>query len=244
MFQNSTSLESVNIPVGLSGLKVLQFSDLHYLVTVDNAYLEKLVNKINLTKPDIVVFTGDLLDSSISYLDDDYNDLTNALKKIECSLSKYYVKGEEDYKIDAVNHILEDAGFIDLTNKSDIITSSNLDRIEIYGFGSFSRGDLVARDSNLNTYSIALFHEADMINQLKNFGFDLALAGHSHGNQINLGFINQMFSKENAKEHVKGFYEVNHTKLFVNNGIGSSSNIKLRFFNPPSISLFRLVHAS
>lgn len=234
-------VESEQIPASLSGLKILQFSDLHYLTTTDKVYLDKLVNKINLTKPDIVVFTGDLLDSSISYSEEDYQDLTNALKKIECEFSKYYVKGEEDYKIEMASNILDSAGFINLTNKSDVITSSESEKIEIHGFGSITEDDFLVRSSNTISYSIALFHEADMISKLEHSNFNLALTGHSHGNQINLGPINQVFSKKHAKDYSKGFYQVNNTLLFVNSGIGTSNNMKLRFSTPPSISLFRLV---
>lgn len=238
---NEEKVESKEIPSSLSGLKVLQFSDLHYLTTIDSTYLDKLVTNINKTKPDIVVFTGDLLDSSISYRDEDYEYLLNALKKIECTFTKYYVKGEEDYKIEIANDILDSAGFTNLTNKSDVITSNDLEKIEIHGFGCFSEDDFLVRSSNSNFYSIALFHEADMISKLEQSNFNLALSGHSHGNQINLGFLSQVFSKEYAKDYNKGFYQVNNTLLFVNSGIGSSSNMKLRFLNPPSISLFRLV---
>jgi len=241
LFVEEVKIESSRVPASLSGLKVVQFSDLHYLTTFDHAYLDKLVSKINLTKPDIVVFTGDLLDSGISYRDEDYEDLINVLTKIECEISKYYVKGEEDYKVEKADYILSSAGFINLTNESDVITSSSFEKIEIHGFGTLSDEDFIDYSANSNTYSIALFHEADMILKLKDSYFDLALAGHSHGNQIHLGFMNQIFSKENAKEYVNGLYKLDSTTLFVNSGIGTSKSMKLRFLTPPSISLFRIV---
>ena len=54
---------SKKLPQELNGLKIVQFSDLHYGSTVKNKELKKIVSMINETEADIVVFTGDLIDT-------------------------------------------------------------------------------------------------------------------------------------------------------------------------------------
>ena len=55
-----------SIPESFDGFKIVHFSDIHFGTTVNEKELESIVNKINLLKPDILVFTGDLFDNSVT----------------------------------------------------------------------------------------------------------------------------------------------------------------------------------
>ena len=61
------------------GLKIAHFSDLHYGMSVNEKKLNIIVNKINMTKPDIVVFTGDLIDKNIKITDEIFELLVSKL---------------------------------------------------------------------------------------------------------------------------------------------------------------------
>src|SRR5436190_24086743 len=50
-----------SLPKSLTGLKIVQFSDLHFHGNFSNRFLRKLTRKIHETNPDILVFTGDFL---------------------------------------------------------------------------------------------------------------------------------------------------------------------------------------
>ena len=56
------SVINKKIPESFHGFKIVQFSDTHYGMTTFSDELKNMVNKINTLKPDIVVFTGDLID--------------------------------------------------------------------------------------------------------------------------------------------------------------------------------------
>ena len=71
------------IPKSLYGIKIVHFTDLHYGMGVDDNKLKKLVNLINETKPDIVFFTGDLLDNKTKLTEDIEKILVNNLSKIK-----------------------------------------------------------------------------------------------------------------------------------------------------------------
>ena len=84
------------IPDNFNGTKIVQFSDLHYGTTMSLENLKKIVKMINETKPDIVVFTGDLIDKSYKLKNNEQEKIINQLKKIETTLGKYAILGEED----------------------------------------------------------------------------------------------------------------------------------------------------
>ena len=75
-----------SIPSGFDGIKIVHFSDLHYNRAITSAKVDKIIEEINLINPDIVVFTGDLIDKDMVITDSDYEYLTKAFKRIN---SKY-----------------------------------------------------------------------------------------------------------------------------------------------------------
>ena len=62
---NEYKIVTNTIPESFHGTKIVQFSDIHYGTTINKNQLKNIVNKINNLKPDIIVFTGDLLDNNI-----------------------------------------------------------------------------------------------------------------------------------------------------------------------------------
>lgn len=244
LFVKEVTLESSLIPESLSGLKVVQFSDLHYGITTGEKELDKLVQKIQLIRPDILVFTGDLLDSSKSYQEDDYNVLIEALSNMEVPISKYYIKGNQDYFNEKIDQIFERAGFVSLNNQSDMVYGNNTEKIQLVGMGSFLKNDFQMEEAFKNTedglYTIALFHEPDNIMELKNKNIQLALAGHSHNNQNGIPYLRDLFTKEGARTYYDNHYQIQNTEFFINSGIGTGHH-KLRIFAPPTINLYRLV---
>lgn len=236
-------VESGKISDTLSGLKIVHISDLHYKTTIDKSYLKKLTREINKLKPDILVFTGDLLSDEIEYSGDDYKDLIYYFSKME-SNSKYYVRGNLDYKDNDVTNILESANFISLNNKEDYIYGSDNSKIIIHGLGSFLENDFdsssafITNDDTL--FNIALFHEPDNILELRDKSIDLALAGHSLNNRVNLPTVKDMLSIDGAIDYYDDYYNLNKMHLYVNAGIGTNKN-RLRLFTPPTVNFYRIV---
>ena len=64
-------LESKILSSNFSGFKVVHFSDLLYKSTIDQDDVKKVVEKINLLKADIVIFSGDLVSKGISLSEED-----------------------------------------------------------------------------------------------------------------------------------------------------------------------------
>lgn len=240
---------SKNLPIEFNGMKIIQFTDLHYGTTINKAEVNKMVSEINSYRPDIVVFTGDLIDSSYSTTTKDITFLTEALNKIKVTTGKYSVRGNHDYNNDNYISILQGAGFNLLDNSYDLIYYNGLNPILITGVGSELKDDIdinkaftytLGTDANANIYTITLLHEPDVIDSvIKDYKVDLALSGHSHNGQVRLPFIGSIFKIEGAKNYHDQEYDIKNTKLFISGGLGTSM-YKVRFFNRPSFNLYRL----
>lgn len=102
-----------NIKEDLHGIKIVHFSDLHYGSSINSKNIKKVINKINELEPDIVVFTGDLLDLRYTekYTKKEIDILTNALKDINASLGKYSIIGNHDYNYNELSNIYYNSNF-------------------------------------------------------------------------------------------------------------------------------------
>lgn len=229
------------IPKSFSGLKIAHFSDVHYGRTTNFEDFKKLINEINLTKPDIIIFTGDFIDKDINASKDEITKIKDELIKLESTYGKYYVSGNHDIKLKNYNEIFDFAGFINLDDKYDIIYSKNNDSILITGISYNS--DLKYLEElykqNLPSYKINIMHTPDTYNDIKKYNYNLVLAGHSHNGQINIPFYGAIYTPKGAKDYYKPYYKLENTDFYISSGIGTS-NYNFRLFNRPSFNLYRL----
>lgn len=242
-------IESSLIGEDFDGLKVVHFSDLHYLRVTNNDKLKEIVDEINLIKPDIVFFTGDLIDKDFTLTDKDKDDLINRLSSIKAKYGKYAVLGNHDYvkNIEIFKDIYSNSNFNLLQNSYDIIYSSNNDKLFIGGVDNYSYNEAdinkvmeYFNDNSDISYKIILVHEPDYIdNILTNYNVNLVLAGHSHNGQINIPYIKNFFLPYGSRKYYENYYKVNDTDLYISSGIGESS-VNFRLFNKPSINFYRI----
>jgi len=89
------TIKNDKIPNSFKELKIIHFSDVLY-VSNSKTKLNNLVEQINKNKPDIIIFTGDLFKSDIKYTNEDFDYLKESFNKLEASLYKYAVIGDND----------------------------------------------------------------------------------------------------------------------------------------------------
>lgn len=244
---------SISAPItdNFHGLKIVHFSDLHFGMTIYEKELDNLVNKINFIKPDIVVFSGDLIDKSENITDKDKQIIIDKLKSINTSLGKYSVSGNHDNEL--YSDIMSKSGFILLNNSYDLIYKGNNSPILIAGVTS-NTVDKTSMDDKLKTtydylstnnieYKILLMHEPDYIDNIKENTFNLVLSGHSHGGQVKIPFMNDLVKVNGSRKYYDDYYEVNNTKLYISSGLGTTW-FKLRLFNKPSFNFYRIIKES
>ena len=163
-----------SLPTSYYGLKIVHFSDLHYGRTIKEKELINLINKINLTKPDVVVFTGDLVDKDCVLTEEIKSQLENNLKNIKSTYGNYYIKGNHDTYFNSYELIMNNSNFINLNNNYDIITNMNKDKIFIGGAFTYNDKepeiDIVTDHlkDNEYDYKILIMHMPDSVSCLKN----------------------------------------------------------------------------
>lgn len=226
------------------GLKIVHITDLHYGNTTNNSDLKKIVDKVNLIKPDIIVFTGDLLDKELN--NEELGEFKSTLNNMKSNIKKYAVNGNHDENF---SEILKETGFADLNNNYDSLYNSNNSVILFSGINTNDDindaikniNNFLSDEQNTNNiiYKIMLMHEPDKILDFDYNNYDLILAGHSHNGQITIPFIGSLYKPNGSKKYYKDYYELEGTKLYISGGIGTST-LKLRLFNKPSINLYRL----
>lgn len=238
-------VESSLLPESFHGFKIVQMSDLHYLTTVKEKEVEKIVSKINELKPDIVVFTGDLIDSSKTPTEKELNSLINSLNNIEVTTGLYAIKGNHDYIDDSFEKVFNKTKFQILDNSYQLIYYKGTTPILLTGVGSILENDCDINQAFSfsemdNLYTISLLHEPDGIDDMINqYHVDLALAGHSHNGQIRLPGIGAIMKVKEGKNYPNEKYILGDTKLYVSGGLGTSI-YEFRWFNKPSINFYRL----
>ena len=239
-------IESTKLPDSFHGLKIVQFSDIHYGTTIDLKKLNDIIDNINELKPDIIFFTGDLFDKNIVINNEDKTNIINALNRLECTLYKYAIYGDEDLNYNFYKEIMDLSNFKLLDNENTLIYYEDTTPIELIGFNTMSNNpnyiivtNYVDKIDTTNLYKIVLTHETNSIDHFINYHPDLILAGDTLGGLIKVPFLKPLFLNTNSSKYYREYYKINQTDIFISNGLGTS-NINSRFNNFPSISLYRL----
>ena len=199
---------------------------------VDLKKIDNIVNSINENNADIVVFTGDLIKTSLS--SDKQAELIEYLSKIECKYNKYAILGDHD-TLDS-KEILTDSNFKILDNDYDLLHQNDITPIMIVGGNKIEELNLDKEEYN---YSIALIHKPDYLDDIIDKGFNLILAGHSLGGQIRLPFVGGIIKQDGASTYTNNYYNKNNTIIYISYGIGNDK-YDFRFLNKPSYNIYRL----
>ncbi|GGA87835.1 metallophosphoesterase [Ornithinibacillus halotolerans] len=238
-------ITSSKIPTSFDGFKIVQFSDTHLGFHYNLDQFKELVNKINHLSPDLVVFTGDLVDDPNNY---EWNSrIIELLQSLNATKGKYWIYGNHDhggYGTEIVYDVMNQAQFKLLQNNHDVI-QINADRIILAGIDDVILGkpnlSEAIKNTNPDLFTILLAHEPDFADTTLQFPVDVQLSGHSHGGQVRLPFIGHLYTPIYAEKYVEGKYTFSKSnlELFVSRGIGTT-RLPYRFLCKPEITLFTL----
>ncbi|HIR58994.1 MAG TPA: metallophosphoesterase [Candidatus Onthousia excrementipullorum] len=234
---NEEAIVNSKLPESFSGLKVIQFGDLHYS---NYDLLKEVVNAITKRNPDLILFTGDLLGNE-DLTPKNRKKLVKELKKLNSTLGKYAVLGESDND-DAIS-ILVDCGFKVLDDSNELIYNESNEPIMLVGLNTNNDSinyDKAFTNYNDTTYTITIFHKPDYIDEfVEVYPVDLALAGHSHLGEIRIPYLLNLASKDHASKYINSYYKINNTEFYITSGIGTDT-YDVRINARPSINFFRL----
>lgn len=244
------TIRSAMLPAGFDGVKIIQFSDTHIGFQYTIEQLAKLVAKINELNPDLIVFTGDLLDDPRHFTEKKRTIIT-LLQQLEAPLGKFAVYGNHDhggYGSDLYKQMMEQSGFTLLLNDSADVRLLDGSSIWISGIddamlGKPNLAEAMSKIPN-ESYTILLSHAPDKADEAAQYSIQLQLSGHSHGGQIQIPFYGPLVTPPFAEKYVEGFYDGGNNKefkLYVNRGLGTT-RLPFRFLSQPELTLFTLRH--
>ena len=238
------------LPNNFNGLKIIQFSDLHYGSTMFEENIKKIKKQINERKPDLILFTGDLIDQKYNITQEEKEKLLSYLKNMEAKLGKYAVLGDEDNE-EAAN-LLSQSNFIILKNEYDLIYNKNNNPILLIGLSSLLKEEqkigeayqyFSQESANKDIFTITMVHEPDSAIDITDLypSTDFILAGHSHNGYIRIPYLNfPLYTTKGAKKYSQDFYQIKDTKMYISGGLGTKNNSGIRLFCRPSFNFYRL----
>lgn len=229
------TIVSPALPDSFRGYRIVQFSDAHVGTWgTDTTFVSKLVSTINALNPDLVVFTGDVVNRSSAEL----VPFLNILARIHARDGVYSVMGNHDYgdyadwdseeehdmDIRSMRSYQYFMGWRQLVNSRDFISRDN-DSIAIIGvenwgeppfnqYGDLNEAYSFSPDSTHNVndtlFKILLSHNPEHwrreVSHVSNI--DLTLSGHTHAMQMTLGAMGRRWSPSALRyEEWGGLYE-------------------------------------
>lgn len=224
----------------LSGLRIIHLSDLHNKTFGKNQ--EKLIKKIDSYKPDIIVFTGDQVDSRRK----GHENALTLMQELSKTYPIYSINGNHDYCEDGyeLKKEMDSLGVVTLENAYDIYYYNNVP-IQIKGVEDPIFYHKSSRDKEFkasieilddSVYNILLSHRPERFNDYVDAKYNLVLTGHTHGGQLRLPFIGGVIAPHQGMfpEYDSGVHKSNNTTMIVSRGLGNSL-FPFRIFNNPEI---------
>ena len=248
---NEYEVVSDRIPQGFEGFRIAQVSDLHNAEFGEGN--EKLIQLLSQTDPDIIVLTGDLIDSRHTDIEIALDFGRQAIKLAPV----YYVSGNHEARVREYEDLkmgLAEAGVVILENQKVQITREG-ESITLMGIADpsfqedylFGDSESVARQAiddlqnESDGYTILLSHRPELFDLYVDTGMDLVFSGHAHGGQFRLPFVGGLVAPNQGffPKFDEGRFTEENTTMIVSRGVGNSI-IPIRFNNRPEIVLVTL----
>lgn len=256
-----------DLPKAFHGIRLLQFSDFHAGSFLSQKPVQQGLELIQNEKPDVICFTGDL----INYKTKEVNDYFSFLDKLNAPFGIYSNLGNHDYglyhhwktwnqkekdrRVNAVATVFKELNWKLLNNENAILTQ-NQEKLAIVGVENWSKMDTFPTYGNLKkalegteevASKILLSHDPSHWKEevLTNHPeIDLMLAGHTHGSQFGIEWGNFKWSPiQYVYEHWAGLYQKKQQYLYVNRGFGHSELFPGRIGILPEITVLELVRS-
>ena len=254
-----------SLPLSLAGLKLVQMSDFHYdNDLLSTKMLTEAIAVSNTAKPDLVILTGDYVNTIARPI----HQLALELKNLESRFGVYAVLGNHDIyypssKPEIIN-ALTNVGINVLWNQIAYPVGKTLPLVGLADIYSREfNPELIMNQLDSTTPRIVLSHNPDTAEILQKWRVDLQLSGHTHGGQIvipgkrpvivyyikiiekipkkirrKFPFLHQTHAILKHWKWSEGLHQVGNNQLYVNRGLGTY--FPGRLFCPPEVTIITL----
>ena len=198
-------------------------SDIHLGEIIDKNRLEKMVDKINELKPDVVLLVGDMIDDRIEIFE--RNDMGQQFLKIKSKYGVYGVLGNHEFfggNTNAVEMAYQNAGIICLVDEVTKVENSFyiVGRNDLSSRGS-AQGrktlEVLLKDVDKKLPIIVMDHQPNNFKEGQLNRIDIQFSGHTHGGQY---FPNNIITKLMFEQHW-GFIKKGNSSFIVSAGFGT-----------------------
>lgn len=246
------------IPKSFDGFTIAHISDLHNKKFLFNQ--SQLINKTKKSNPDIIVITGDFIDSRRTNLENSMKFVREAVKIAPV----YFVSGNHESRKDLYSTVIKElsnAGVTILDN-STITINRDTSSINLSGISDpLIRNTLIDKEIDKSrhvvgnktnmaflkkleaqekecteNFRILLSHRPEFFSDYVTNKFNLSLTGHAHGGQIRLPFLGGLFSPTEGffPKYTSGIHYKDNSAMIISRGLGNSL-FPFRIFNRPEI---------
>jgi predicted MPP superfamily phosphohydrolase len=219
---------NLTIPLGklpgeFDGFRIVQITDIHAGLTVQRDWVETIVQEVQKLTPDLIAFTGDLVDGSVPHLRDD----VAPFAELQAPYGKFFVTGNHEY-YSGVEPWVEEVRRLgyDVLNNEHRIVQRNGSSFVLAGVTDHSGGQFLAshrsdpiaaaQGAPADMVKILMAHQPRALYPAEPVGYDLIISGHTHGGQ----FFPWNFLATIGQPFIKGLHNVNGTWLYVSKGTG------------------------
>lgn len=241
-----------DVPDTFDGYTIVQVSDLH-----NKDFGNQLTDKVRDENPDVIVVTGDVIDSNRTNIPV----AIEALSELIEMAPVYFVSGNHEVASDVYPELQEEMEAIGVVNLDN--TSLTLERegeeIGLVGLGDpllvtleeieaagtqeqFLENTLNRLTDDIDTdFNLLLSHRAEIMALYARTDIDLALTGHAHGGQIRVPGVNGLYAPTQGffPEFTSGLYREGDTYMIVSRGLGNSL-FPFRINNRPELIVVTL----
>jgi uncharacterized protein len=239
------------LPKAFKGFRIAQLSDIHMGPFATADYIHRCVAITNELKPDLIVLTGDY----IAWDPGSGRDVVHVLAGLRAPHGVFGCLGNHESESETeqfITALFASQGVRVLRQERKTIQSGG-EELNLIGIDD-PRGESEAewqRDIYRRlhqglvmpgTVNLLLAHDPSvfMFDRAADLGVDLTLAGHTHGGQLSLNFIDRSLNlSQLLYRYTSGWYEKRGAQLYVNRGIGITG-FPIRLGARPEISVFEL----
>lgn len=230
------------LPAGLDGLRIAQLSDIHLSPFLSRADLQWCVAMANETRPQLAAVTGDL----ITGIRDSIDDCLEDLRHLRADAGIFGCNGNHERYVGGEAYTVERAARLGMRFLRRERTTLRFGDavVNLAGVDHFEDRWSYARESEgllrPGEFNLLLNHNPEAFPHIAEQGWDLTLAGHLHGGQINLELASANLNALTfTTPYIYGAYREGRSSLYVTRGIGTIG-VPIRIGAPPEVALLRL----
>jgi predicted MPP superfamily phosphohydrolase len=231
-----------NLPLAFKGLKLVQLSDIHSGSFNDKAAVQRGIDKVMALQPDLILFTGDLVNNT----SDEMDEYIGLFKKLSAPMGVFSTLGNHDYgdyvqwptplakeqNLDRLKQVHAQLGWRLLMNEHVLLERGG-EQIAVIGienwgakarFPKYGKMDKAYPGTEAIPFKILMSHDPSHWDAQVRPNYpdiDLTLSGHTHGMQFGIDIPGFRWSPvQYVYQQWAGLYEQGKQKLYVNRGFG------------------------